>query len=89
MYEECENCEAGVLLKNFWCKAIFRTQFVLLLFLCGLMLSILSFNYRTKFRWKETFSKKMELFLQHYSKPFVGEPFWGKEMFVEKLCCGY
>jgi hypothetical protein len=81
--------EVGALLENFLCKIVFRPQFVLLLFLRGLMSSILSFYYRAKFRWKETFSKKMELFLQHYSKPFVGEPFWGKEMFVEKSSCSY
>jgi hypothetical protein len=56
--KELENSQAGVLLENFWCKAIFRTQFALLLFLRGLMSSILPFNYKTKFRCKETFSEK-------------------------------
>jgi hypothetical protein len=53
--KELENPQAGVLLESFWCKAIFRTQFALLLFLRGLMSSI--FCYWTKFLWKKPLLK--------------------------------
>lgn len=49
MHEERANCEAGVLLGSFWRKAIFRTQFALLLILRGLMSSILSLVTRLSF----------------------------------------
>jgi len=97
LYEECnckdcnskelENSQAGVLLENFWCKAIFRTQFALLLFLRGLMSSISSFCYRTKFRCKKslfknqvlvTYSNCSQTFLKRTfccEGDFVGEPF--------------
>jgi hypothetical protein len=76
VHKERENCEAGVLLGSFWYGAIFRTQFALLLFLRGLMSSILSFCYRTKFCCKETFVEKMQSwYLLCSSDFFVGEPF--------------
>ena len=90
MHKERENCEAGILLKNFWCKAIFRTQFALLLYLRNLMSSILSFCYRTKFCCKETFVEKMQSwYLLCSSDFFCGITLWGKETFVEKSSCGY
>jgi hypothetical protein len=61
VHEECENCEAGVLLGSLWCKAIFRTQFALLLFLRGLMSSILSLVTGLSFVVKNLCLKKQVL----------------------------
>jgi len=55
---ECESCEAGIFLENFWCRAIFRTQFALLLFLRDLMSSILSFVTGLSFVVKRPLVKK-------------------------------
>ena len=83
MHEECENCEAGVLLENFWCKAIFRTQFALLLFLRGLMSSI--FCYRTKFRCKKSlFKKQILVTYSNCSQTFLKRTFYcAHQTFVE------
>jgi len=54
VYEECESCEACVSLKNFWCKVILG----LLLFLPGLMSSILSFVTEPGFGVKRLLVKK-------------------------------
>ena len=89
MQVEREMYEVGALLENFLCKIVFRPQFVLLLFLRSLMLSILPFNYKTKFRCKETFSGKMEWVFTVLFKTFCGKTLWGKEILVEKLSCGY
>jgi hypothetical protein len=93
VHEECENCEAGVLLGSFWCGAIFRTQFALLLFLRDLMSSILSFCYRTEFCCKKPLVKKWNGYLRCYSKPFVGEPFGVRRCLLKNsiavLHCNY
>jgi hypothetical protein len=93
--------EVGVLLGNFWCKAIFRTQFALLLFLRGLKSSILSFVTGLSFFVKRPLVKNQVLVTypncsQTFLKRafFVREILWenplgGKEMLVEKSSCGY
>jgi hypothetical protein len=63
VHEERENCEAGILLRSFWRKAIFRTPFALLPFLRYLMSSILSLFTGLSF---------VEKFL--YKKPLLKNP---------------
>jgi len=76
VHEECENCEAGVLLENFWCKVIFGTQFALLLFLRNLMSSILSFVTGLSFVVKRPLVKKHRAGIYCALQTFVvGEPF--------------
>ena len=60
-YKELESFKTSVLLGNFWCKAIFRTQFALLLFLRGFMSSILSFVTGLSFVVKNLCLKKQVL----------------------------
>jgi hypothetical protein len=83
--KELENSQAGVLLENFWQRVILRSQFVLLLFLRGLMLSILSFNYRTKFRCKKSLFKNQVLVTYlTCSKAFLKRIFYCEGELVEK-----
>jgi hypothetical protein len=90
VHEERKNCEAGVLLGSFWYGAIFRTQFAILLFLRGLMYSILSFYYRTKFRCKESlFKKQVEVIYPNYSQAFLKRTFYCEGDLVEKTQSGY
>jgi hypothetical protein len=79
--KELENSQAGVLLENFWCKAIFRTQFALLLFLRGLMSSILSFVTGLSFVVRNLCLKKQVLITySNCSQTFVvRENFFGKD----------
>jgi hypothetical protein len=72
--KECRNYWTGILLENFWCKAILGVQFALLLFLRGLMSSILSFCYRTKFCGKETFGEKCRPGYYCALRTFCGNP---------------
>ena len=85
MCKECESCEAGVLLESFWYGVIFRTQFALLLFLCDLMSSILSFYYRTKFRCKKSLFKEQALVTySNCSQTFLKRTFYyAHQTFVE------
>jgi len=82
LYEECENCEAVVLLGSFWCKAIFRTQFALLLFLRGLMSSILSFVTGLSFVVKRPLVKKQVLVI--YSN--CSQTFLKRIFYYERPC---
>ena len=56
--KELESSQVGVLLENFWCKAIFRIRFTLLLFLHGLMSSVLSSINRLFFVERKPLLKK-------------------------------
>jgi len=69
--KECKNYGTGILLENFWCKAIFGTQFALLLFLRDLMSSILSFYCRTKFCRKEVFVERNRIGIHCAHQTFV------------------
>jgi hypothetical protein len=88
--KELENSQAGVLLENFWCKAIFGTQFALLRFLRGLVSSILSFNYKTKFRYKKSLFKNQVLVTYPtYSQTFLKRIFYFEGDLVEKMQSWY
>jgi hypothetical protein len=95
LYEECnckdcnskelENSQAGVLLENFWCRAIFRTQFALLLFLRGLMSSILSSIRGLSFAVKRPLVKKQVLVTySNCSQTFLKRTFCCEGDLVEK-----
>jgi hypothetical protein len=88
--EECENCEACVLLENFWCKAIFRTQFALLLFLHDLMSSISSFVAKLSFVVKRPLVKKQVLITySNCSQTFLKRTFCCEGDLVEKMQSWY
>jgi len=62
VHEERENCEAGVLLGGFWCKAISRTQFALLLFLRSqYCLKYQMYVARTRHLAKVSVSRKLKV----------------------------
>jgi hypothetical protein len=81
---ECENCGADVLLENLWCRAIFRTQFALLLFLRDLISSILSLV--TGLSFVEKFLCKKPLLKNPLAVIYCGcfQTFAGRENFVGK-----
>jgi hypothetical protein len=77
VHEELENSQAVVLLKNFWCKAIFGTQFALLRFLRGLMSSILSSITGLSFVVKRPLVKKQVLVIySNCSQTFLKRIFY-------------
>ena len=90
MHEERESCEAGIFLENFWCRAIFRTQFALLLFLRGLMSSILSFVTGLSFVVKNLCLKKQVLITySNCSQTFLKRTFGYEGDLVEKTQSWY
>lgn len=79
-----EMYEVGVLLGNFWCKAIFRTQFALLLFLRGLKSSILSFVTGLSFFVKRPLVKNQVLVTYpNCSQTFLKRAFFVREILWE------
>jgi hypothetical protein len=85
MHEECENCEAGVLLEHFWYGAIFRTQFALLLFPRDLMSSILSFVTGLSFVVKRPLVKKqVEVIYSNCSRAFLKRIFYCEGTLLKK-----
>ena len=85
MRKECKNYGTGILLENFWCKAIFRTQFTLLLFLRDLMSSILSFVTGLCFAVERPLVKKQVLVIySNCSQTFLKRIFCCEGDLVEK-----
>jgi hypothetical protein len=86
--KECRNYWTGILLKHLWRKAILGVQFALLLFLRGLMSSILSFVTGLNFVVKRPLVKNADPVIIVLFGLFVGT-LWGKEIFGEKSCFSY
>ena len=84
MHEEHESCEAGILLENSPGKEIFRTQFALLLFLFGLMSSILSFATGLFFVERKSLFKKRRARIYCALQAFYWRILLGKETLVEE-----
>jgi len=87
MCKECRNYWTGILLEHFWCKTMLGIQFALLLFLCGLTSSILSFVTRLSFFVKRALVKKHVL-ITYPNCPYVflkrtfcrgGDYWWEKQ----------
>jgi len=90
VHKEYEHSEVGILLEHFWCKAILGIQFALLLFLRGLMFSILSFCYRTKLRCKKSLFKNQVLVIySNCSQTFLKRTFCCEGGLVEKTQSWY
>jgi len=75
----CRNYWTGILLEHFWCKAILGIQFALLLFLRGLMSSILFFVTGLSFVVRNLCLKnRYWLLTLIVQRPFCGRPLLGR-----------
>ena len=90
MHEEREMYEVGVLLENFWCKTVFRSQFVLLLFLRGLISSVLPSITKLSFVERKSLLKKHVLIIYpNCSYTFLKRTFCCEGDLVEKTQSSY